>query len=139
MTSKPKTVLTIVVGALVAVTPALLGYLENREEIKAKYRAAQESASGGYEALSASVKELQKAVATQHDYIVRLEAHIEYMDKYVLESINRVASTPVVVGTPRPQLPRDPVKTAPKPPTGPRFDDLPDDIGQAAKQFQAKH
>jgi hypothetical protein len=138
---KVKTLATIVAGIIVAVTPALFTYLENRDEIKAKYRKTQEDATAGYAALAVSVKELQAQVVAQHEFIIKLEANLAAMDKYVLDSLDRVMSRPIVVGGARPPVvaTRDKPPALIKPPINPKFKELPHDLPNAAIQYAPKH
>ena len=137
---KTKTLAAVVAGVIVAVTPALFTYLENRDEIKAKYHKTQDDAAAGYAALAVSVKELQTEVLSQHNYIIRLEANLAAMDKYVLDALNRAVTAPATIGGP----PRQPLVATsdkpvrPKPPVNPRFKELPRDLPDAAVQFAPK-
>jgi len=76
VTAKQKTVLAIIVGALVAIAPSFFTYLQTSQEIREKYRQNRAEAGNGYEALAASVKDLQKTALAQHDYIVKLEGQL---------------------------------------------------------------
>jgi hypothetical protein len=140
-TPKAKTLATVVAGVIIAVTPALFTYLENRDEIKAKYRKTQEDATAGYAALAVSVKELQAQVVTQHEFIIKLEANLAAMDKYVLDSLNRVMSQPARIGDTSPLVvTRNDKPPAPiTPPINPKFRELPADLPNAAVQYAPKH
>lgn len=81
MSPKQKTLATIVAGVIVAVTPSFFTYLQSRDELKAKYKQTNDEAAAGYKTLVESVKELQGAVKEQHDYIVKLEGHVEALEK----------------------------------------------------------
>ena len=138
---KKKTAAAVVGGVLVAVLPALLTYLENRDQIKTKTQKNQEDAIAGYAALADSVKELQARVVTQHEFMIRLEANLAAMDKYVLDSLNRALSRPIRVGGtygpigPATDKPPETVK----PPSDPKFKELPADLPRAAVQYAPKH
>jgi hypothetical protein len=138
---KAKTMAAIVAGVIVAVTPALFTYLENRDQIRVKYRKTQEDATAGYAALAVSVKELQAQVVTQHEFMIKLEANLAAMDKYVLESLNRAMSRPVRVGGTYPPLVanNDKPPALIKPPSNPKFKELPHDLPNAAIQYAPKH
>jgi hypothetical protein len=138
---KSKTAAAVITGIIVAVTPALLTYLENRDQIKSKSQKNQEDATAGYAALAVSVKELQAEVLVQHDYIIKIETNLAAMDKYVLESLNRALSRPVRVGGTYPPLVADNNKPPAliKPPTNPKFKELPADLPNAAVQYAPKH
>ena len=90
-TSKQKTVLAIVIAVLGAV-PALFSYLQATQETRAKYRQSHSETEKSYEALAASVKDLQQAMLVQHDYVVKLEGQVA-----VLTSI--IAHQPVPTST----------------------------------------
>lgn len=128
---QPKTVMAVIAGVLIAIGPAFLGYMQNRDEISAKYRLTQDEASSGYAALATSVKELQAAVAVQHDYIVKLESHLEGMDTFMLETLNKAMS-------PRPAGAHQVVvaPTAIAPPTKPALHQLPKDFTAAVQQTE---
>ena len=137
---KAKTLAAVVTGVLVAVTPALFTYLENRDQIKSKTQKNQEDATAGYAALAVSVKELQTEVLAQHDYIIKLETNLAAMDKYVLEALNRaVAARPVVGGRPQPVIVAGEKPVALRPPVNPKFGDLPHDLPDAAIKYAPKH
>lgn len=133
VTPHQKTIATIIAGVIIAVMPALLGYLQSRDEIAAKYQKTQDEATSGYNALVTSVKEIQAAMTVQHDYIVKLEGHLEAMDKYVMGALRArpVTGRPAVVAA-------DPPAPIP-PPTRPKFRDPPADFGDATQQFAPKH
>jgi hypothetical protein len=132
MAANSKTVLTLVIGAVVGVGPAYFGYLQSRDELKAKYQQTQDEASSGYAALSTSVKELQAEVTTQHDYIIKLQTHLDDMDKYMTETRSRV-----VAGTPGPHHVADTAAPAhpPTAPDRPKFHPLPGDFDAAIKEY----
>ena len=102
LSPKQKTLATIVAGVVVAVTPSLFSYLQSRDEIKAKYQQSNTEAAAAYKALVDSVKELQTAVKEQHDYIVKLEGHVDALEKLRWNRGTYVATNPgtVGVGTP---------------------------------------
>lgn len=142
MDPPPKTILTIAAGVIIAIVPATCGYLQNRDELRAKYALTQAEASGGYEALSASVKELQRVTAQQHDFVVRLEAHLEAQDKFLAAALTR-ANNPTTSPAVKKQVtaivaPFQKTNPAPEPPMRPAFNKLPDDIGDAAVMFSTK-
>jgi len=132
----PKTIAAIIAGVVIAITPALFGYLQSRDEISAKYRLTQDEAANGYTALATSVKELQAAMTAQHDYIVKLEGHLEAMDKFVLSNIDKPMLMPTVDGHQppgKPVTPEQPPKPI-EPPAKPSFGDLPADFTAATQQ-----
>lgn len=128
MTPPKKTVAVGVAGVIIAVLPALFTYLENREEIKAKYAKTQHEASLGYEALAKSVKELQAATLEQHDYIVKMRAQLELMEKLLLASrrVNVTAGS-----APMPTLPPTASVHLPELPDRPAYNRVPEDFGAA--------
>lgn len=119
VTAKQKTLLTILLGAIVAIAPSFFGYLKARDEIGAKREESRSEAQASYKALAASVEGLQKTALEQHDYVVKLEAQIGML-------VNVLAhATPSGVGirmTSRPPLPT--LETPPRPelPAPPAFD-----------------
>jgi hypothetical protein len=133
MADRSKTVLTLIIGAVVGIGPAYFGYLSSHEELKAKYQQTQDEATGGYAALAASVKELQASVMQQHDYIIKLETHLDDMDKYIVETRAHVGT----VGVRPPVAPTTTLKP-PAPPERPKFGDLPRDFPDAAMKFAPK-
>jgi len=74
--SKQKTALAIVVGAIVTITPSVLSYMQARDEVAAKRAESHEEAEASYKALSDTVKALQKNALEQHDYIVKLDGQL---------------------------------------------------------------
>lgn len=102
LSPKQKTLATILAGVVVAVTPSLFTYLQARDEIKAKYQQANDEATAGYKALVSSVTDLQKAVKEQHDYIVKLEGHVEALEKMRWRPTTVAGTRPgtIGVGTP---------------------------------------
>ena len=78
-----KTFATVGASVIIALIPGVLGYCENRDEIKAKYARSQGRASNGYAALAKSVEELQGVVKTQHEYLVKLEERVEGLKGFV--------------------------------------------------------
>jgi len=76
ITSKQKTVLAIALTTLGAIAPAFFSYLQATQETRAKYRQSHNETERSYDALAASVKDLQEAMLIQHDYVVKLEGQI---------------------------------------------------------------
>lgn len=72
-----KTYLTIVIGAVVALTPPTLVYLQGRAELQMKYREANAEADAGYKTLVESVRELRATVTAQHDALVRMQGYVD--------------------------------------------------------------
>jgi hypothetical protein len=122
--SQFKTLAVIISGVIVAVVPASLTYLESRNELQSKYDETKDNATGGYAALAASIKDLQTAVAAEHDFSIRLEARLEYMDAYI-------RATGTLHTSKRPLPPAAPTAL-------PHFD-LPGDFDTAAAKFAPKH
>jgi hypothetical protein len=133
MSPKQKTLVTVVAGVIVAVTPSFFSYLQSRDEIKAKYQQASQEADTGYKALVASVADLQKAVTEEHDYTVKLEGQITALTNLVS---HLRSSRPVVVhpgvgsgsgsGSAEPPLPADV-----RPPDRPHFERPPANLDAA--------
>jgi hypothetical protein len=138
MADRSKTVLTLVIGAVVGIGPAYFGYLQSRDELKVKYQQTQDEATSGYAALAASVKELQTAVTVQHDYIVKLEANVSAMNQLVTIAIEHINSTPDV-HTHVPRTDKILVPTA-TPPVHerPKFRLVPGDFDAAVKEYGAR-
>lgn len=83
MTPKQKTWAMVLSGIVVAVAPSFFGYLQAKDEIRARAKTSHAEAEAGYQTLTASVEELQQVVVQQHDYAVRLEGHIEALEAQV--------------------------------------------------------
>jgi hypothetical protein len=130
MTTPPKkTVAMGVTAVIIAIIPALFTYLENRHEIKAKYSQTQANASSGYDALASSVKELQAATLAQHDYIVKMQAQLELMEKILLSMGRRVNVGSGSGATPA--LPPTAAVHLPELPDRPAYNRVPEDFGAA--------
>lgn len=115
VTAKQKTVLAIVVGALVAIAPSFFGYLQARQEIREKYAENHNEAEAGYQALVESVKNLQKTALEQHDYIVKLEGQLETLTT-VLTQLSST-TTSLRMGSGLPKLEKPPIRpNLPAPP-----------------------
>jgi Tfp pilus assembly protein PilO len=147
MAANPKTLITLLVGAIVGIAPAWFGYLSSHEELKAKYQQTQDEATGGYAALATSVKELQTTATTQHDYVVKLEARLEATDTLIQSLFAKLNTAPVAsVHRPAPVASGHrpaPVDTYKQPlpvptPDRPKFRDLPRDFPDAAAEFAPK-
>lgn len=83
VTPKQKTALAIVLGALVTIAPSFFTYLQARQEIREKYHQTHTEASNGYDALAASVKDLQNTLLEQHDYIVKLQGQVALLTAFL--------------------------------------------------------
>ena len=118
ITSKQKTVLAIVLTAIVAIAPSFFGYLQARQEIAEKYKQGRGEAANSYETLAASLKDLQTASFAQHDYIVKLEGQITMLTRVVAQL---ATATPGLRMTAPPTLP-----TLEKPPLRPDLPAPPD-------------
>ena len=116
VTTKQKTALAIIVGAVVTIAPTFFGYLKARDEIAAKREESRSEAEAGYRALSESVKGLQKTALEQHDFTVKLEAQIGMLVTVLAQPPGsgsggsmRLTSLPTIEPTPaRPELPAPP-------------------------------
>lgn len=75
-----KTAITVVVGAVVALTPPFLVYLQGRAELREKYAHTNAEAEAGYQALVESVRELRATVSAQSETIARLQGHVEAIE-----------------------------------------------------------
>jgi hypothetical protein len=75
-----KTAITVVVGAVVALTPPILVYLQGRAELRERYRHTEAEADAGYQALVESVRELRATVSAQSETIARLQGHVEAIE-----------------------------------------------------------
>jgi hypothetical protein len=93
VTTKQKTVLAIVLGAVVAVAPSFFGYLQARQEIREKYQLNRNEASNGYDALVTSIKDLQATVTKQHDYIVKLQGQVSLLAEVISSSGMRMSGS----------------------------------------------
>lgn len=119
--TKQKTVLAIVIGAIVAIAPSFFSYLQARQEIREKYAENHNEAARGYDTLVASVKDLQKTALEQHDYIVKLEGQLVAMTGFLAQLSSsaggmRMGSQPATL----PKLEKPP--TRPELPAPPDFD-----------------
>lgn len=72
-----KTYVTIVVGAIVALVPPTLVYMQSRAELQLKYREANAEADAGYKTLVDSVRELRATVTAQHDAITKMQGYLD--------------------------------------------------------------
>ena len=108
--SKQKTVLAIVLTAVVAIAPSFFSYLQASREISARYAENHREAANGYDALAAAVKDLQKTVLEQHDYSVKLEGQVDLLTSVLSQlaprSALRTGSEPRTPA--RPELPAPP-------------------------------
>jgi hypothetical protein len=105
-----KTYLTVIIGAIVALTPPTLVYLQGRAELRERYRHTEAEAEAGYETLVDSVRELRLTVAAQHDAITKMQGYLDALS----------ALAPGMRMTTRPVLP-----------PRPKFDDLPASLDAA--------
>ena len=133
LTANQKTLAGIVAGVIVAVVPSIFGYLQARDEIQAKYLKSNAETEAGYQALKKSVEELQAEARTQHDKVVVLQAHVEFLEKRLerLDSSGRPTSpTP----SPEPSAIAPPPLEPPKP--APKLKSPPRDIDDALLRDQ---
>ncbi len=70
----------VVIGAVVALVPPSLAYLQSRAELRAKYGQVSDEADQGYQALVRSVRELRTALSEQHEALVRLQRHVDVLE-----------------------------------------------------------
>jgi hypothetical protein len=125
--TRQKTVLTIVIGAIVAIAPSFFGYLQARQEIREKYAQSHDEAAKGYTILVESVKGLQQTVLEQHDYTVKLEGQLTALTSVLAQWS---ASSPGLrMGNGRP------LPAAEKPPARPELPAPPADF-TAAQQMR---
>ena len=89
MPSTLRMYLKLLVGAIVALTPPALVYLQGRSEMREKYREANSDADAGYKTLVDSVRELRVTVSASHDQLVRLQAQLD-----LLQSLSPLGSRP---------------------------------------------
>ena len=114
VTTKQKTALAIIVGAVVTIAPTFFGYLKARDEIAVKREESRAEAEASYKTLSEAVKGLQKTALEQHDFTVKLEAQIGMLVTVLARppgsgSGIRLTSLPTIEPTPaRPELPAPP-------------------------------
>jgi hypothetical protein len=128
-TPPKKTVAVASAGILLALVPALLGYMQNRDEIRAKYNQSQSSAESSYDIVATTVKQLQAATLAQHDYIVKMQAQIEMLQVFVLsrmpDAVSGVGGRPPVTRVEPPPAPKfDPLKRPTYGKLPDRFDDV---------------
>jgi len=105
VTAKQKTILAIVLGAVVAVAPSFFGYLQARQEIREKYQLNRHEASNGYDALATSIKDLQATITKQHDYIVKLQGQVGLLAEVISSSGMRMSSDSGAGSASPPELP----------------------------------
>lgn len=151
MTPKQKTWAMVLSGIIVAVAPSFFGYLQAKDEIKARARVSHAEAEAGYQTLSASVQELQQVVIQQHDYAVRQEGHVEALEAQLaalameLGSLRSSAATASTSSTRPPRhaddagVSRRPAAVVvprfnPTPPKAPDFKALPADLDGAKNE-----
>jgi hypothetical protein len=126
----------MIIGTVaMALIPALFGYIQNRDEIKARYSQTQHEATLGFDALAKLVKELQAATIVQHDYIVKIQAQLEMMEKFVLARTRRDVGSGYGSGSGRlgsaaPVVVEEP-PSFPAPPPTPAYGKVPDDFSAA--------
>jgi hypothetical protein len=72
MSDRQLKVAKILLAAVVALTPAILGYCKARQEIAAESASATRESDAGYKVLVASVKHLELVVASQHQVLTLL-------------------------------------------------------------------
>jgi hypothetical protein len=122
VTAKQKTVLAIVLTAVVAIAPSFFGYLQARQEIREKYQLNRSEASNGYDALVTSIKDLQATVTKQHDYITKLQGQVALLAEVISSAGSGLrmsgsgagsASSPPELPPPLEPLPRLPPMPAP--------------------------
>ncbi len=90
-----KQYLTIAVTLLVGLLPPLLVYKLGRDELHEKYAHSDAEAEAGYAALVKSVGELRETVKTQSDTIIRLQAHIEFIETVMKGGLRMTSSKPL--------------------------------------------
>jgi hypothetical protein len=120
VTSRQKTALAIVLGALVAIAPSFFGYLQARQEIREKYQQGRDEAVNGYETLVVSVKDLQKTALEQHDYVVKLEGQLVALTSILAQLSTATPGLRMGAASPLPKLEKPP--TRPNLPAPPDFD-----------------
>jgi hypothetical protein len=111
-----KTYVTVVIGAVVAVVPPLLVYLQASAELSARAARSDREAEVGYATLVDSVRELRSTVEMQSDTISRLQGHVE-----AIEGVMQASSMRLTAARPQP-LP---------PVMRPNFDELPANLDAA--------
>lgn len=89
-----KTYVTIIVGAIVALTPPTLVYIQGRAELQAKYREANSEADAGYKTLVDSVRELRVTVSAQHDAITKMQGYLDAMQAWAPASMRMTTKPP---------------------------------------------
>jgi hypothetical protein len=119
--TRQKTVLAIVIGAVVAIAPSFFGYLQARQEIREKYTQGHVEAAAGYTTLVESVKGLQKTALEQHDYIVKLEGQLTALTGVLTQLATSTPGFRMTVSRPLP--------VAEKPPARPELPAPPDFAG----------
>lgn len=119
-TTKQKTVLAIVLTAIVAITPSFFGYLQARQEIAAKYKQGRGEAAHSYETLVASLKDLQTASLAQHDYIVKLEGQLSMLTRVITQITTSTSGLRMTALPALPALDKPPLR--PNLPAPPDFD-----------------
>src|SRR5512143_1780037 len=96
-----KTWVTIVVGAIVALTPPILLYMQGRAELSEKYNESNNEAEAGYKTLVDSVHELQATVRLQHDALIKIQAYLDALQAFAPSL--RMTSRPTIA-LPKPSL-----------------------------------
>jgi hypothetical protein len=120
MASRQKTVLAIVLTALVTIAPSFFSYLQARQALREKYKQSRDEAVNGYETLATSVKSLQNAVLEQHDYAAKLEGQITLLTSILAQLSTATPGLRMSAGSSLPRLEKPP--TRPNLPAPPNFD-----------------
>jgi hypothetical protein len=117
------------VGAVLV--PVFLAWFQGRMEAKknAQEEAKKASVEVGqkvteqtvltYEEMTKLVRELQTAVKEQHDYIVKLDGHVEAMEEYCAKIHQTAHVQPRPVSRPKPDTDGDGISDIPEPPPAP--------------------
>jgi hypothetical protein len=100
-----KTYITMIVGAIVALVPPVLVYLQSRAELQSRAAHTEAEAEAGYKTLVESVRELRTTVTAQHDAITKMQGYLDAMQAWAPASM-RMTSRPAPLAKPAfPELP----------------------------------
>lgn len=100
-----KTYVTIAIGAVVALTPPILVYLQSRAELRSRAAHTEAEAEAGYKTLVESVRELRATVTAQHDAITKMQGYLDALQAWAPASMRMTSRPPPL---PRPDFPELP-------------------------------
>lgn len=100
-----KTYVTIVVGAIVALTPPFLVYLQGRAELQDRSEHTEAEAEAGYKTLVESVRELRTTVTAQHDAITKMQGYLDALQAWAPAAMRMTSRSQPLPKPDFPELP----------------------------------